>query len=175
MSPEFIAYVRTLLDYDPNTGLFRYKRRRSLTHGRAGDFAGYVDKRGYHRIKITFNGRKIAYSSARLAVAIVTGLDPGHRVISQKNGYRSDLRWKNLVVLSRAQRTLRSATRSTNTSGHTGVYWHSSRKKWEATIKTGSTHRHLGYFDRIEDAVAVRRAAVRQLMPPTIGGPIPAS
>jgi predicted nucleotidyltransferase len=43
-----------------------------------------------------------------------------------------------------------------NTSGHTGVYFHKSSKKWRA-VGIGKKRPTLGNFVRIEDAIEARR------------------
>jgi len=48
---------------------------------------------------------------------------------------------------------------SNNTSGRTGVYWFKRVNKWTAAIHFQDNQIHLGYFNKYEDAVAVRRAA----------------
>jgi len=54
----------------------------------------------------------------------------------------------------------RNATKPrNNTSGVVGVFWHKVKKCWAASIRENGKHRHLGYFSRKADAVAVRKAA----------------
>ena len=42
--------------------------------------------------------------------------------------------------------------KSVNKSGYTGVYWHNRDKVWVASIHVDGKPRHLGYFDKIEEA-----------------------
>ena len=55
--------------------------------------------------------------------------------------------------------------RNNNTSGATGVSWHARRKMWQARITYNHTTYTLGYFDKFEDAVEVRRKAEQGEIP----------
>lgn len=43
-----------------------------------------------------------------------------------------------------------------NTSGHKGVYWKKDKEKWQAYIQVHGKRIHLGYFDKIDDAIKAR-------------------
>lgn len=49
-----------------------------------------------------------------------------------------------------------------NTSGHKGVVWHKRHAKWQAQIKIYGKIKHLGYFERIEDAVVAYNKAAAE-------------
>ena len=51
----------------------------------------------------------------------------------------------------------------TNTSGVVGVRWFKPGNKWRAEIQVNGKSRHIGYFDRIEDAAAARLEVARSL------------
>lgn len=53
-------------------------------------------------------------------------------------------------------------TQKNNTSGYTGVSWHSRKGKWSARISFKGKTYNLGYFDRLEDAIERRKAAERK-------------
>ena len=46
-----------------------------------------------------------------------------------------------------------------NTSGHTGVYWYSQRKKWVSEIFADGRKISLGYFKDKEEAIQARKQA----------------
>lgn len=54
---------------------------------------------------------------------------------------------------------LKSKLHKGNKSGHKGVTWTESRKKWRAYIGYKGKQVSLGYFDNKEDAVAARQNA----------------
>ncbi|NFA43928.1 HNH endonuclease [Clostridium botulinum] len=63
---------------------------------------------------------------------------------------------------------LNSKTRTNNTSGHIGVCWCRANSKWKSQIQLKGTSIHLGYFDKLEDAVAARAAAEDKYFKPII-------
>jgi hypothetical protein len=82
--------LKSLLTYDPNTGIFIYNYR----HGAwalKGSEAGRCDKDGY--LIITIN--KKAYSAHRLAWLYMTGEHP-KEFIDHKDGNKSNNKFENL-------------------------------------------------------------------------------
>ena len=59
--------------------------------------------------------------------------------------------WGTPVQQSRNRRTF-----TTNTSGTTGVHYHTRAKKWQARIYANGKRIHGGYFDSKEDAIKAR-------------------
>lgn len=55
-----------------------------------------------------------------------------------------------------------------NTSGHKGVHWCSSSRKWVAQIKFQSKQMMLGRFDDIQDAIDARKEAEELYFKPVI-------
>lgn len=52
-----------------------------------------------------------------------------------------------------------------NTSGFKGVSWHSSSKKWRATISAGGVRAHLGSFETPEEAYKAYCEASKSVHP----------
>lgn len=63
-------YLKSILEYDPDTGVFVWKVR--TKQGPAGIIAGRVHARGYIHIYVG----STAYKAHRLAFKIMTGRDP---------------------------------------------------------------------------------------------------
>ena len=152
--------VRDVLDYDPVTGVFRWKMLTSKQVHRAhvGDEAGAPDKLGYRMIGID---RKV-YLSHRLAWVWMTGEWPLID-IDHANGDPSDNRWCNLREATESQNKANTGPQKNNTSGFKGVYWVKSHKKWSALIRKDKKLRFLGYFDTPEAAHAVYAAEASKL------------
>jgi hypothetical protein len=72
---------------------------------------------------------------------------------------RDDNRWENLRDVSRHENLKNQRLAKSNSSGITGVYWHSQAKKWGAQIKHNYRTIHLGMHEDIEDAKKAREDA----------------
>jgi hypothetical protein len=143
------ATVRELLDYEPDTGIFRWRVNRP-PRGKAGDVAGWHDH-GYIRISIA--GRK-CYAHC-LAWLWMTGQWADE--IDHKNRRPADNRWSNLRPATHAANGRNQVLRNTNTSGHVGVYKHKSGVFHSYLMVDGRKH-HLGTFPTFEEAKAARLA-----------------
>lgn len=148
--------LRSLLDYDPQTGHFTYRQRRGPR--RAGEIAGWLGAQGYWLIHI--DGRD--YLAHRLAFLHMTGATP-EQMVDHRNGKRADNRWRNLRKASRAMNAhnQKKAARSNRSSGLLGV----TRKggRWQAQIKVGMQQRYLGLHETPEAAHAAYLAAKREM------------
>jgi HNH endonuclease len=159
--PDLTAdYVRSILDYDPETGLMVWKIKPNSA--RAGTIAGTVTDKGYRSIYI--NDKK--YLAHRLIWLMQTGEWPPREIDHKdRNGPKRDYgnRWTNLRLATRSQNAQNQKMRSDNTSGHVGVYWGSELNKWVAHITFEGKEIPLGYYLNFEDAVAVRQNAEKTL------------
>ena len=146
-------YLRSVLHYDPATGIFTRKVSTS-TNAKVGAVAGCRGGRGYLRIQL--QGRK--YLAHRLAWLYVYGEWPEDQ-LDHINRNRSDNRRANLREVTNKQNLQNAGKRSDNTSGHPGIYWHKQRSKWVARIMHNQKHIHLGCFNTLEEAISARKAA----------------
>ena len=152
--PELtVEYLRSVLDYDPATGVFTWKVRTSR-RVKVGDVAGCQSGHGYLRIAV----QSRLYKAHRLAWLYVYGAWPKDQ-LDHINRNRSDNRISNLREVTNKQNGQNASKRSDNTSGHPGAYWDKRRSKWVAQIAHNQKQIHLGYFTNIEEAVAARKAA----------------
>ena len=156
-------YVRSLFDYDPETGVLTWKWREpssastksalaSINSRFAGRAAGAKHK-GYIRMYVA--GEQ--YYAHRLIWLLVFGEWPDN--IDHINGDRSDNRLNNLRSVSHTENMRNSSMSSLNTSGITGVSWRPSSKVWVAYITADRRRKHLGTFAALGDAIAARKAA----------------
>ncbi len=161
-----VAYInitaetfRALLDYDPESGIFRWRVNRGGIQ--MGAVAGTVSEKGY--ILILINGTK--FRAHRLAWLYVYGAWPQDQ-IDHLNGDKRDNRIVNLRDVSQSV-NLQNQTRARrdSTSGFLGVSWHKRKKHWEAKIKVNKRNHFLGYFDTAEAAHAAYLAAQMKLHP----------
>ena len=69
----------------------------------------------------------------------------------------------NLRICTNSENRKNSNTRCDSVSGIKGIYWDKRRNKWQSHIKINGKHKHLGFFERQEDAYAVYCEAVKNL------------
>lgn len=74
----------------------------------------------------------------------------------QKEAYKNNLKLVDGTSVSLLEAD-RRRTIATNTSGYTGVYFHSKSGKWAAQITFRGKTYYLGSFDDLEDAVKARK------------------
>ena len=139
------AKLKDILRYDPATGLFHW--RIVVPRCRLNPAAGSLNSHGYRQIKIA--GR--LYKAHRLAWLYMTGDWPSG-LIDHADRNKDNNRWANLRAGTKALNAANSKRRSTGVSGYKGVSWDTKNEKFRATIKSGGSFRHLGYFDSARDA-----------------------
>lgn len=148
--------VRRLLDYDRDTGVFRW--RISTGQLKAGSVAGTFDSFGHRQIRI--HGKK--YMEHRLAWLHVTGTWPDgdldHEDLDPANN-----RFDNLRLATPAQNQHNRALQKNNTSGFKGVSFRRKTGNWVAYINLNWKKRHLGSFSSPEAAHRAYLNASRQL------------
>jgi len=146
--------LRTILDFDPETGLFKW----AIDHSRKskkGSLPGNINTLGYHVLCID---RKDYYAH-RLAWFYVHGVWPSGD-IDHINGIRSDNRLSNLRdVTHRVNLENRRRATRTNKTGYLGVSWSKVSGKYIAGIRRGGVSKHLGLFATPVEAHAAYLAA----------------
>lgn len=151
------ARLREVLDYNPETGVFRWRvNRRGFV--RAGDVAGTINGSGYRQIRVD----RTIHNAARLAWLHVHGEFPPHEV-DHRNLVRNDDRLVNLRPATHGQNTANQRKRSDNASGFKGVSLHSRTGKWQAHVRARGEHRYLGLFASAEEAAIAYRVAAAEL------------
>jgi len=136
------------LHYDPETGDFTWLKSVALRI-KPGDAAGYLDKRGYHKIKLNNSG----YRAHRLAWLYMTGEWPDGE-IDHINNIPSDNRWCNLRCATHRQNSCNTKLRVNNKTGYKGVSFNSRLRKYVAQLRRPSGNSHIGVFDTPEEAHA---------------------
>lgn len=152
--------LRELLDYDPETGVFRWRDRRSPV-AQAGSVAGSDTRDGYR--KIIVDGR--SYLAHRLAWLYVTGVWPVAE-IDHKFGEKRDNRFCMLREANRSfnQQNERRARRNSR-NGLTGARFDPRANRWQAVITLNRVRHHLGMYATGELAHAAYLAAKRKMHP----------
>jgi hypothetical protein len=132
--------LKTLVIYDPDSGLFYRRGANCLATNQRPD--------GYLSVYITGKHYELAH---RLAVLYMTGEYPEGEV-DHINGLKSDNRWDNLRVVTKANNQWNSKIRKDNSSGVKGVSWIERDKAWVARIQVNGKRLTIGYFKTLEEA-----------------------
>lgn len=163
------AYLKSILHYDPDTGVFVWKERpldyfptyrsyRSWNGRYKNTAAGMLHPEGYWIIKINYRGWK----AHRLAFIYMTGSEPSCET-DHVNGIRNDNRWCNLRAVSKQENLKNQKQYKNNSSGVTGVSLKKQSGKWQAYIRDGNHQIHLGYFLSKQGALDARKKAEARL------------
>jgi len=157
-------YLSSIIDYNPCTGDFFWKRRTgnnrsdNVFNSRyAGKKAGYINtssKSVTEYMQITIHGR--GYKAHRLAFIIMTGSAPKEVDHIDHNGKNN--KWSNLRASNSFDNSKNLPMQKSNKSGCIGVNWHKAAKKWQARAVNDNGKRiDLGRYDNIEDAIRARK------------------
>lgn len=145
-------FVRSILSYDPISGVLTWKVNRSQGT-KAGSIAGCRTVHGY--IDIMIKGR--TYKAHRLGWLITHGVWPTEE-LDHRDGNRSNNPLSNLREATRGQNNLNRETK-----GFSSFFPRKSPKKYRAAIGTqGKDLTILGWFMTAEEAKAVSRAAAQE-------------
>lgn len=156
--PE-LSYLKSILDYCPDTGIFTWKVSRNRL-AKAGDIAGtlWINYKNFNdkRYHIKIDGK--LYMIHRIAYYYVSGIDPLENEVDHINGNTLDNRFDNLRLATHADNTKNCKKYKNNTSGFKGVDFH--RGKWRARIQVNKKIIYLGYYtNKFYAALVYTRAA----------------
>jgi hypothetical protein len=139
-------YVKSILDYNPETGVFLWKHRSDVTAfwntRYSNTIAGWINGDGYREIKIN----TVSYLCHRLAWFYTYGKWPIND-LDHRNRIRHDNRLKNLRPATNAQNQRNRSKQKNNTSGFKGVTLFKQSGKWIAHIRVNGKRIHLGLYD----------------------------
>lgn len=146
-------YLRKVLTYSKETGVFRWKEKTSLRIV-IGEVAGSVNREGYRKIQLRGN----KYSASRLAYLHMTGNWPSGEV-DHINHDKDDNRWSNLRDIPSHLNKLNKPLYAKNKTGVPGVIKERTCNRWKVTIKHDGNAVYIGLFETFFDAVAARKSA----------------
>lgn len=149
-----LEYLKSILDYNPDTGIFIWKVNGNNQFVKIGGVAGHMRKNGYIVIRIN----KKNYRGHRLAWMYIYGEFPSEQ-IDHINHNRADNRISNLRLASNQENQRNASKRKDNTSGICGISWAKRQNKWRADIKVNQKQINLGYFADINQAIEARKNA----------------
>ncbi|MGM0969467.1 MAG: HNH endonuclease [Bacillota bacterium] len=89
---------------------------------------------------------------------------------SEKRDQGLEKHLKEDMINGTRKSALTSKLHKNNKSGHKGVRWNSTRKKWTATIGFQGKQIFIGNYDILDDAVEARKKAEEKYHLPYLGG-----
>lgn len=155
------AYLKSILHYDPDTGVFAWRKRNDVNHKSwntrfAGKTAGTMMNNGYLKISIKQTG----YLAHRLAWLYMVGYWPPN-FIDHINQIKHDNRFNNLREATNQQNQANSIKRINTKVVLKGVST-SHHGKYRAQIGVDGKIKFLGYFDTPEEAHTAYITAARK-------------
>lgn len=155
-------YLKSILDYNPDSGVFIWKVSSKNNQHDLGSEAGCRANHGSKSDYIIIGIDKEIYRAHRLAFLYMTGAAPYH--VDHKDRDGTNNRWDNLRSASKQSNAANTGKRSDNTSGYKGVSYRSDArriKKWRAHIYKDGKQVCIGtYSTKDEAAKAHDEAAV---------------
>lgn len=154
--------LREWLDYNPETGVFIWKKAAARGKDRTGQVAGTRRRKtGYIFIGLSGYGQLAAH---RLAWIYVHGIEIGGAEIDHRDANPSNNAIENLRIATSSQQKQNKRVQSNSKSGLKGAYFHACHKgkKWRSQIKVGETIIFLGYFSTPEEAHAAYGKAAEE-------------
>jgi len=160
--------VRELLDYDPETGIFIWRRRplrcglERIDRGWNKRFAGKLaiggrHPQGHFRICLYCRG----YAAHRLAWLYVYGEWP-KTDIDHINGNGGDNRIANLRLASVSQNIMNSKRHRDNTSGTKGISLDKRSGRWHVYVTVKYKRVFSKLYNDLDDAIAARHEAAKK-------------
>lgn len=150
------------MDYEIAKSLFDYQNgflvwKKSAGTIKAGKKVESVSNRGY--VVVQVGGKR--YLAHRIIWLLLNGQIPV--MIDHIDGNKQNNLIENLREVNNTLNHWNERKRSTNKSGHKGVWWHKQSRRWEAACRVNGKQITIGRFERIEDAVeAVRKFREQQ-------------
>jgi hypothetical protein len=167
--------IRQALDYNPKTGVFKWKYRLATDFPSnsarlgwnarcAGKVAGHLDiATGYRRIMVL--GRQ--YYAIQLVFILMTGEKPLGRT-AVRDGNRDNLAWVNVTTKKqlKIEAEKRGAPETKGIDGGApsspGVVFDAATGRWAASLQVEFVNLSLGEFCTQEEAVKARQEKIKE-------------
>lgn len=163
--------IKAWFDYNPETGEIRWKEWVSPEwYKYEGAYDTYMKNRAGTVVTFSKASGGGLYTSAggidgiyahRIAwVVMYDSLPVNH--IDHIDGNPENNKLENLRDVTHKINNRNTKMRRDNTSGYTGVYWHSQSNKWLASVCINGRNKSLGCYEKLEDAADARRKFIEQ-------------
>ena len=149
-------YLKEILEYDPDTGVFKWKKVLKFSPKKIGDIAGTYDRQGY----IIIRHKNKSYKAHRLAFLYVYGYIPD--IVDHINLIKDDNRISNLRGVSASSNCQNRDINCNSSSGVLGVNYNKANGLWSVRIGVNGVRKFIGYFSDFDDAVKARKDAEKE-------------
>jgi hypothetical protein len=141
------AELKEVLDYNPETGVFIWKKHLKQSNKYEGDLAGSLLGGGYIAIQI----RGFRYYAHRLAWLYMYGSFPS-KEIDHINREKADNRIANLREVTRSENMRNVGVRKDNTSGIPNIGYRKEKQTYRVYVTESAKFKSLGHFKTIAEA-----------------------
>tara|TARA_E500000305_G_C3934118_1_gene194181 strand:- start:192 stop:689 length:498 start_codon:yes stop_codon:yes gene_type:complete len=146
--------LQKAFDYDPITGI--------LINRTTGNIQNCLDSKGRY---IVVSYKNESWQSHRICYYLGNEKDPNDLQVDHKDQNKQNNKLKNLRLLTNSQQQLNTKLRSTNRSGHAGVFFDKKGNKWRAYIANPEEKNKKIWLyrgDSKEDAIKERKKAEKK-------------
>jgi hypothetical protein len=150
-------YIRSILDYDPEMGIFSWKNRSDVPKRWNARYAGRIAGKTDNKKRIVLKINNKSYLASRIAWIFMTDEWP-ENLIDHRDMNPSNNRWDNLREANDSQNQSNRACPNNNKCGVKGV--HAVGNRYRAMIKRNI---HLGYFETKEEALMAYSEASKKM------------
>jgi hypothetical protein len=157
--PVSIEMLRSMIDYNPETGEMCWKERSGRARGRAQAGSVIGTPRDKYRY-VGILGNKIG--THRIAFALANGHWP-QPMCDHANGDPADNRACNLREATALQNAHNTRGNKRSYSGTKGVAWHPVNKRWTTRVTFKGRRHSFGCYETIEEAAQAVRAGRERL------------
>jgi len=155
-------YLHSIMNYDPETGIFTWKWREdkpnNVNSAFAGKDMGSITGADYLQLTIDYK----TYPAAVIAWIYMKGVWPNGKM-DHKNRDTMDNRFDNLRDSTDSQNGYNKKIPENNTTGFKGVCYDKSRDKYIVYITADKKRHFIGRFDTPQDAHAAYCEAAKRL------------
>ena len=148
--------LKELLEYNPDTGEFKWKITKNNLNAKKNSKAGSFTN-NYNIITIDYRH----YRGSHIAFLYMDGYIPENNVM-HINGKSYDDRWCNLKHTSSSCKSKNSKLYKNSTSGVKGVNYNRTVDKWLVRISDKRKNIYIGNFKNFDDAVRARWEAEKK-------------